>query len=500
MKTRNKKPAPATAATSLKPASLDLLDPRLRGLCEAYFETARVPGASVALIAGDKAYHLAHGAISAGQSDAVTLHTGFNIGSCSKAFVSATIASLVGEGLVSWDDPLQRWVPEFQLYDPAIAAMVTLRDVCGNRLGLPRVGFTEYGFVPAVPIERILRGLQHTAPLHPFRQRFTYVNAGHSAAALAAGRITGQGFLPTLRERLLQPLGMSGTSGGVAARDELSQQAGWHVLDGDKLVELPRVYTDHYLGSGGMVVSGADALQWLRLHLGGGSVEGREIVAGGALRETHRPQSIATPGKDVLSLFNPGSHLAAYALGWAVCDLQGEPVVCHSGSDQGVCAYTMLLPRAGIGIAIYANLFTNSVVPLGYALASALLGHAPRDWLAAYAAAGKAIAPRPPARPAAGVQARHPLARYAGAYSHPADGPLRIVAGRSGLSGDMPDGHTMRFRLAPLGGNTFAMQFEELPTRIAMAGCKLEFTFKKGVADSAVMHIPVASATRVFRR
>jgi CubicO group peptidase (beta-lactamase class C family) len=483
------------------PASLDMLDVRLRLVCDAYFSAAKVPGASIAVIAADKAYHYAYGikALSAPQS--VTHDTGFNIGSCSKAFASATLASLVGEGLVSWDDPLSRWVPEFQLYDPAITAMVTLRDVCGNRLGLPRAGFTEYGFRADVPVERIFRGLQYTQPLHPIRQRFTYVNAGHTAAAVAAGRITGRGFVATLRERLLEPLGMSTTSGGVAAETDVPDQAGWHVPDGEHVAELQRVYTDNYLGSGGMVVSGADALQWLRLHLGGGTVAGREIVARGALLETHRPQAVATPGKDILSLFNPEAHLGAYALGWAVSELAGEPMVCHSGSDQGVCAMTMLLPRKGIGIAVYLNLYTGTVVPLAYALAATLIGvQPPRDWSAVFAAAGKALAPPQPCEPAPDVMPQQPVRAYSGVYEHPADGELHIEADDQGLFGDVVDGHAMTFRLAPLGDNEFAIQFNQLPTRVAMLGLRMVFEIDadSGRAQTAVMHLHT-EATRVFR-
>jgi CubicO group peptidase (beta-lactamase class C family) len=483
------------------PASLDMLDVRLRMVCDAYLIAAKVPGASIAVIAADKAYHYAYGINAVSHPRPITLHTSFNIGSCSKAFVSATIASLVGEGLASWDEPLSRWVPEFQLYDPAVTAMVTLRDACGNRLGLPRAGLTEYGFRAEVPVDRVFRGLQHTPPIHPLRQRFTYVNAGHTAAAVAAGRITGKGFLATLRERLLEPLGMTGTSGGLAAKTELSDEAGWHVPDGDRIVELPRFYTENYLGSGGMVVSGADALQWLRLHLGGGTIAGREIVARGALLETHRPQAVATPGKDITSLFNPESHLGSYALGWAVCDLAGEPMVIHSGSDQGVCAITLLLPRKGIGIAVYLNLFTGSVVPLAYALAATLIGmQPPRDWSAFFAAAGKAIAPPTPREPEPGVEPQHPLPAYAGVYEHPADGELRINLNGVGLMGDLVDGHAMTFRLAPLGDNEFAVYFDQLPGRVSLMGFRLVFecNASTGQAHTAVMHLHT-EATRVFK-
>jgi hypothetical protein len=135
-------------------------------------------------------------------------------------------------------------VPEFQLYDPWITQQVSFRDLCGNRLGLPRAGLMEFGLDPSFPAEYVFPRLRHTPPIAPFRSRFTYVNAGHAAAAVAVGRITGLGFLATLRERILGPLGMDGTSGGAAARTALSDQAGWHAHVNAILTVAGNVYTD----------------------------------------------------------------------------------------------------------------------------------------------------------------------------------------------------------------------------------------------------------------
>lgn len=491
--------SPVPAKPLPPPGRLDMLDPRLRALCDAYFDAGAVPGASVAIVAADQRYHHAHGVKHVGGREPVTGRTGFNIGSCSKAFVSATLASLVADGLAAWDDPLVRWVPEFELHDPALTAMVSLRDVCANRLGLPRAGFVEYGFLPTVPVERILRGLRHTPPIHPLRDRFTYVNPGHTAAALAAGRITGKGFLPTVRQRLLEPLGMHGTSGGLAARSDLPDQAGWHVRDGEQAVAVEPVFTDQYLGSGGMVVSGHDALQWLRLHLNGGLVDGRQVVPKEHLLETHRPHAVATPGKDILSLFLPDARMGAYALGWAVSDLDGHLIVSHSGGDLGITALTLLVPRERIGIAVYANAQTNVAVPLAYALVATLLGCRPRDWLAAYKAAALAMAPPEDKADEPGKGPGLELSAYAGVYEHPADGPLVIEVHASGLRGHWPDGQLMAFELAPLGGHRFAVNFSELPTRVSTKGFKLEFGLHGSAIGEAVLHI-APGVTRGFRR
>jgi hypothetical protein len=59
---------------------------------------------------------------------------------CPKAFVSACMASLVADNLMPWDDPISKYVPEFQLYDEAVTRQGTFRDLSGNRLCIPRAG------------------------------------------------------------------------------------------------------------------------------------------------------------------------------------------------------------------------------------------------------------------------------------------------------------------------------------------------------------------------
>lgn len=477
-----------------RPASLDLLDPRLRPQCEAILSAGQVPGASIAIVMADQAYsgyHLAWGVKSLQSGAPVGLDTSFNIGSCSKAFVSATVASLVADGLCAWDDPISRHVPEFQLYDPAITAMATLRDLSANRLGLSRMGLTEEGLAPRFSSLDLFARLKHTPPAFPFRSRFGYVNAGHAANALAAGRITGKGFLATLRERILEPLGMTGTSGGAVVPDELPDRADWHaVLDG-RAVAVDSPFTDQYLGSGSILVSGCDALQWLRLQLNGGRVGGRQIIPNDALTETHRPHSLARPGQDFVSLYYPRAHIAAYALGWAVSDIEGHPVVMHSGSEVGITAMTLLLPRSGIGIAVYCNAAGGrpAALALAHALAATLLGLPPRDWLAFFEAYAAATANAAEGQPAAPIAAplMADLEACAGSYFHPGDGVLDIHVEGGKLAGHLRDAHRWQFTLRPVDEHRFAIEFADPAWRAAVAHEKpaLRFVVADGCATQA---------------
>ena len=467
---------------------LNELDTALVPLCEEALRARQSPGASITVVVADQSHHFSYGLKSLRDGGAITPQTGFDIASCSKAFVSATMAALVAEGRVSWDDPITRYVPEFQLYDPAVTQQVTLRDLSANRLGLPRAGLTNFGYDPSLPGEHVFASVRHTPPLHPLRQRFGYFNPGHSANAVAIGRITGQGFLATAREKLLLPLGMHHSSGGVDARTTLADQAAWHCLDEGRWTNIDTVFSDQHLGAGGMVVCGLDAAAWMRMHLNGGKVDGQQVIDRQALAETHAPQTVARPGEDIASLFYPGAHMAAYALGWAVSDFEGHALLCHSGASFGVSSMTMLLPRSGIGIAVYLNAAGGDAPPLAYAIAAQLLGVQQRDWAAALTlpalpATANASNRSPP------ETAMLPLAAYAGVFNHPADGPLAIdiTADGNSLVGNLSHGYRLSFTMGARGAHRFALRFNHPEWRSMPAAEKPElvFTVTNGRATAA---------------
>jgi CubicO group peptidase (beta-lactamase class C family) len=105
----------------------------LAGLDE-YIEKARqewkIPGMSVAIIKDDKiVYAKGFGVRKLGDPTPVDEKTLFAIGSSSKAFTSASLAILVDEGKLKWDDPVTKYLPEFELYDPYVTRELTIRDL-----------------------------------------------------------------------------------------------------------------------------------------------------------------------------------------------------------------------------------------------------------------------------------------------------------------------------------------------------------------------------------
>ena len=110
----------------------------LEKLAEQAMQKTGIPGMAIAVVYKDKVVYLkGFGVREAGKPETVDADTVFQLASVSKAIASTVVAALVGEKVVSWDDPIIKRDPGFQMYDSWVTREVTLRDMFAHRSGLP---------------------------------------------------------------------------------------------------------------------------------------------------------------------------------------------------------------------------------------------------------------------------------------------------------------------------------------------------------------------------
>jgi len=100
-------------------------------------KTFDVPGLSVAIVKDGKVVLAkGYGVRKFGDPTPVDENTLFGIGSNTKAFTTAALATLVDEGKISWDDRVYQRLPGFQMYDPYVSHEMTIRDLLTHRSGM----------------------------------------------------------------------------------------------------------------------------------------------------------------------------------------------------------------------------------------------------------------------------------------------------------------------------------------------------------------------------
>ncbi len=412
--------------------------PELEKLAQQTLNRTGVPGLAMAIVYQDAVVYLkGFGVRESGKSGPIDVDTIFQLASVSKPIASTVVAAVITDGKITWDWRIADLDPAFQLYDPWVTHEVTLRDMFAHRSGLPdHAGdlLEDLGYSR----EEILHRLRYQKPDSSFRAQYAYTNFGLTAAAVAAAKAAGKTWEDVAAEKLYQPLGMKHTSSRHADFEASPNHALLHVRVDGKWVAKYKRDPDAQSPAGGVSSSARDMAQWLRLQLGNGKFEGKQVVDAAALAETHRPQVVRQPPP------NPATDLAGfYGLGWNVSyDDQGRVRLSHSGAfNLGAAATVFLLPAEELGIVVLTNAYPIGVAEaLGASFFDMVLsGKVEKDWVEFF---GQAFATlfkpdygttidytKPPSQPSPALASD----AYVGTYRNDFFGEIEIVAKDGGL-------------------------------------------------------------------
>ncbi|MBT8179447.1 MAG: beta-lactamase family protein, partial [Eudoraea sp.] len=112
---------------SQAPPEVDL--PELDRYFEKMVADWDIPSASIGIVKdGELVFTGNYGVLETGKPGAPDANTLYAIASNSKAFTSAIIGMLVQEGKLRWNDRVQKYLPDFELYDSWVSKHTTIRD------------------------------------------------------------------------------------------------------------------------------------------------------------------------------------------------------------------------------------------------------------------------------------------------------------------------------------------------------------------------------------
>ncbi|HEX6184792.1 MAG TPA: serine hydrolase [Pyrinomonadaceae bacterium] len=414
------------------------LEERLKEI-DAYAAKAgqdwKVPGFAVAVVKDDRVVFVkGYGVRELGKTEPVDKDTLFAVASNTKAFTSAALATLVDEGKLRWDDPVTKYLPGFQLYDPYVTRELTVRDLLSHRSGLATFGGDLLWYETTYPRAEILRRIRYLKPVYGFRSRYGYQNIMFLAAGEIVPAVTGKSWDDYVRERFFAPLGMTRSNTTLAQLKAAENVAAPHnEVDGKvKVVHYSNV--DAAGGAAAINSTAAEMAEWVRLQLGRGTYNGKRIFSADRAREMWTPHTVVSGVSEAAEKFNPSVHFNLYGLGWALSDYRGRKVVTHSGGLDGMTSRVALMPEENLGVVILTNSETPLQAFLWYKVFDELLGAPARDWSADYMARAKAAREREEAEEKRTEAARVPdtkpslpLSAYAGTYGGVMYGDAKVT-------------------------------------------------------------------------
>ncbi len=350
-----------------------------------WMETAVVPGLSLAIIqAGEMVWENGYGVADINTKEAVTTETVFEAASLTKPLFATAVLQLVEAGIFDLDTPLLTYLPEAEQE----AERLFDQDKDGAEF--------LFAYVPNEPRLHQLTVrhiLSHTPgfrnwtdtgePLKFFftpGARFSYSGDGYNLLQKIVARVTRQNPVVLMRERLLEPLGMS-HSGLTSQEVARWQVATKHDKQGETGAqsEWKTMYA-----AASLLTTASDYGRFL-LSLLNPQPSNLACLQPGTIAQLWQPQvqvNWNVPWRDDWPLAEPELLPdVAWGLGWGLQTGDNRRAFWHWGDNGSYKAFTLGFPDEGTAVVMLSN--SNNGDTLWRPILQVLFGgdYPALDWL-----------------------------------------------------------------------------------------------------------------------
>jgi len=325
-----------------KPAKL--VDALLKGL-----GTEREPGVAVMVLRDGAIVYLGTRGVADLQAmRPIDGRTNFRLASLTKSFTAAAVMLLVRDGKLGYEDRLTDLIPGFPDYGRAI----TVRHLLDHTSGLP-----DYeGLMPDAdsrkPVEEVQ--IDDAGVLELLKAQkagwfvpgtiWRYSNSGYVLLGLIVAKASGRSFPTFLRERIFQPLRMTGTVALVRGKTSVSDRAFGYTKEAGRWRFTDQSPTSATLGDGGVYSSLTNLSLWdeaLRRNL---------LLTEEEMKPALKP--VRVPGRGPTG---PDGRPADYGFGWFLDPWEGRPRMWHYGETAGFRTAIHRFTAEGLTVIVLAN-------------------------------------------------------------------------------------------------------------------------------------------------
>lgn len=346
--------AAAIAFSAPTLASDALLNEAVDFTGQVLFLETGVPGLIIGATRGDETAVYGFGETFTGSGVAPDGDTLMRVGSITKVFTGAVLASMVADGSVRLTDAAEQYLGD----EAEIPAMgnrpVRLIDLATHTSGLPRevdrpAGPDDDPF-STLTAQRYFDSLNQEPQLFAAGTAGLYSNFGFDVLALALGRAAGKPYEQVLAERVLEPMGLSDTTLVVPEVENDRLMLG-HGFEGEELPDVPTPAV--MAGASGLYSTANDILKWLQWHSDRSSNDEAEM------RLINHAAYVWRDGLDTVYGFDESGEMDAMSLGWVVMRPDGNrPLILQkAGGLQGMFLYHAFAPSRDVGVFVAINEF-----------------------------------------------------------------------------------------------------------------------------------------------
>ncbi len=363
--------APATASDAdpapqfsdqARTAKLAEAFPEIDGIFRNYATAKRIPGMVWGIVIDGEIRHVESMGVADLASNApITAGTVFRIASMTKSFTALAILDLRDRGKLSLDDPVSRWIPEFNRMELPTrdTPPITIRQLLSHSAGFPEDNpWADQQL--AASDEDLTRWLRRGIPFStPPGTRYEYSNFAFGLLGRIVTRASGVRYDEYVRTRILDPLHMHSTTFEFSAVPSGRRAVGYRLRPDGTYLEEPPLPQGAFGAAGGLLTDADDLGKYVAFHLA--AWPPRDAPDDGPVRRSsvREMSQLWTPANLTARRIDGRTRTdeTGYGFGLRVAaDCRFSHIVAHGGGLPGFGSYMAWLPDYGVGMFAMATL------------------------------------------------------------------------------------------------------------------------------------------------
>jgi D-alanyl-D-alanine-carboxypeptidase/D-alanyl-D-alanine-endopeptidase len=323
-----------------------VLEEVLQSTGEAFFLETKAPALVIGAIRNGESWVTGFGKANPESDRAPDGRTLLRIGSVTKPFTGAVLASLVADGKVKLTDPLQPALGWNAAVPTRDGKEIRLIDLATHTSGLPseieRTPGPDNDPFQIIAFDAFIRNPKLGKLLFAPGTGALYSNFAFDLLAQALATVAGSPYEGLLRERVLKPAGLVSTA-FAPRKEQQGLLLQGHNFDGTPLPDGPT--EPMIMGSGGLYSTADDMLRWIAWHLD------RSSHLNAEMRLLDHAAYVYRDGLDPVFGLDESGPMDALGLGWIIMMPRGNrPLILQkAGGLRGVFSCVAFAPERGVG-------------------------------------------------------------------------------------------------------------------------------------------------------
>jgi D-alanyl-D-alanine-carboxypeptidase/D-alanyl-D-alanine-endopeptidase len=328
-----------TSTFAVQTECVPIIPESTKALVRSYVDQGLNVGIVVGIVTpcGTETYAYGETELSGGQP--VDENTVFEIGSTGKVFTALLLADMVERNEVSFDNPIEQFLPSSVTAPTRGGLSITLIDLVTHTSGLPSIPdnfdpidmnnpYADY------TVEQMYEALEQTSLTHKIGSQYEYSNFGMGLLGHILSLRSGMSYEELVVTRIANELGMPDTR--VTLTPEMKSRLAIGYRDGEPfpLWDIPTL-----AGAGALRSTVRDMLTFLAANMG--LIESRLYEA---MQVTHEPRFRVDASMEV-------------GLAWHIRTLNHTQVVEHHGATGGYWSFAGFIKDTKTGVVVLTNTY-----------------------------------------------------------------------------------------------------------------------------------------------